>query len=81
MKRAKIITAIICLIIDIAICWAVCIKWHSIGCGAASLIAAIVFYSVGCFGLYIFIVDVVRLFRHIEREHNPYAPDDEDDEF
>ena len=80
MKRARIITGIICLIIDIIICVTVCIQWKALGCATGSLIAAIAFYSVGCIGLYIFIIDVVRFFRWVDREHNPYAPDDEDDE-
>ena len=79
MKRAKILTAVFCLVIDIIICVAVCWQWHAQGCGVWSLIAAIIFYSVGCIGLYICIKEAVRIVYRLEKKEYPYGPDDEDD--
>ena len=79
MRKATILTALSCLIIDIVICVAVCLQWKSQGCSTWSLIAAIIFYSVGCCGLYIFIRDLVRFTYWLEKKDDPYGPEDEDD--
>ena len=78
MKRATIATALVCLIIDIIICMAVCLQWKAQGCGTWSLVAAIAFYSVGCVGLYICIREFVRLIYRLEKKEDPYGPDEED---
>ena len=79
MKRATITTALVCLIIDIVICTAVCIQWKAQGCGTWSLVAAIIFYSVGCCGLYIGIREFVRWIYWIEKKEDPYGSDDEEE--
>ena len=78
MKRATITTALVCLIIDIVICTAVCIQWKALGCSTCSLLAAIIFYSVGCCGLYICIREFVRIIYRLEKKDDPYGPDEED---
>ena len=60
MKRAKIGSAVVCLLFDIIICAMVCRQWAAVGCGAYSLLAAIIFYSIGCFGLWILIDQIIE---------------------
>lgn len=60
MKRAKIISAVVCLLIDIVICVAVCWQWKQVGCNPWSLFAAIIFYSIGCFGLWMLIDQIIE---------------------
>ena len=75
MKRVRIASAIICLIIDIVICFMVCKQWAAVGCGAWSLIAAIVFYSIGCFGLWVLIDQVLDWFTYIFDDDEYYTED------
>lgn len=45
MKKKRIINAAIWAAITLTICTMVVIEWHSQGCGASSLIAAIAMYT------------------------------------
>lgn len=76
MKRAKIISGIICLVFDIVICIMVCHQWALQGCGFWSLFAAIVFYTVGCLGLWILIDQIIdAVYRYDDDEY--YGPYDD----
>lgn len=68
MKRAKIVTAILCLILNIVICIAVCKQWAAVGCGVGSLIIAIIFYTVGAWGLYILIDQIIEWIYWLDKQ-------------
>ena len=59
MKKTRIIIGIICLVIDIIICAVVCWQWSQVQCNHWSLAAAVLFYTIGCWGLYIFMMEVI----------------------
>lgn len=65
MKKTKLITGIVCLIIDIIICVAVCVQWAQVGCNGWSLAAAIIFYSIGCYGAYLCVINAVEFFKRL----------------
>ena len=65
MKKARIITGIVCLVIDIIICAAVCWQWSQVGCSHWSLAAAVLFYTFGCYGIYIFVMEVIAFINHL----------------
>lgn len=51
MKTKRIINAAIWSAVSIATCIGVCLQWHAQGCGAESLIAAIVYYTGAPFAI------------------------------
>ena len=59
INKSKVVAAIVCGILASIICVSVCIQWHAQGCGFWSLFAAVAFYTVGCWGLYIFISEII----------------------
>ena len=61
MKIAKWTTAIICFLIDIAVCTGVFIEWTKIPCEPWHLVLAFIFYTVGCFGLWFLIYGITVL--------------------
>ena len=75
MKRAKITCGIICSTLAIVICVAVCRQWAAQGCEEWSLIAAILFYSAGCYGLWIVLRELIEVvYRYDEDEKYPDNP-------
>lgn len=59
INKSKVVAAIACGILATIICVSVCIQWKAQGCGFWSLFAACMFYTVGCYGLYIFCREVI----------------------
>ena len=51
-QKTKIIVAIILLICDVAICVGVFRQWSMVPCNGWSLLAAFIFYSLGCYAFW-----------------------------
>lgn len=73
MKLVKIISAIVCGLVAITLCIAVGIYWSKLGCSFWSLIAECVFYTMGCVGAYICIVQFIeRTFFWLDKDNVHY---------
>ena len=75
MKRAKITCGVICALLAVTVCVAVCRQWAAVGCNTWSLIAAVLFYSAGSYGLWIGLRELIEfVYRDEEDEKYPANP-------